>query len=119
VAAFHPESVGIFGLVSEMLRLSARMSEMRQLAKEGADLRVKADSFREPMAAAVNTTLDDAKGMSSASRPATEDPRAMESRGMRIDRLTRPVQAALLRHHPAGRAEHRHRFRPPGTSRME
>jgi len=86
------------------------MSEMRQLAKEGADLRVKADSFREPMPPPSHD-LDDAKGMSSASRPATEDPRAMESRGMRS--TGSPTSSSSSPSPPsAGRAEHRSSIPP-------
>src|SRR5439155_12754144 len=86
--SFHPESAGIFGLVREMLRVSGRMSEIKELANAAAELRQSNDHFREPMRDEIVTTMRTSEAAAAATEPASNDPREIESHGMQIDVLT-------------------------------
>src|SRR2546421_12036127 len=87
-ASFQPESVGIFGLVREITRLSNGMGEIDRLANDASDLRLKGDRFREPIRDEVINTMRLSNEAALSTQPAAQDPAAMEARGMHIDQLT-------------------------------
>jgi small-conductance mechanosensitive channel len=75
-STFHPESAGVFSLISEIFTLSSRMNELNAMANRADKLRQTVDGFRGPVRAELMDALHrgDALSTTSTTQPATDDP---------------------------------------------
>ena len=89
---FHPESAGMFSLVSEMLTLSSAMSQINSLADQALHLRETNDHLRGPIRQAVLNAMRQGDLATTATTAPATNPAAMQNHTQQINALATRVK---------------------------
>jgi len=94
---FRPESAGIFGLIGQMLALSRKMSELKDLAEQTKGLHDEDEKLRLPLRTQLLTALSRGDALSKAVE--SDDPQILAAQRQEIDALAerfKKLTAALV-----------------------
>ncbi|HSV16544.1 MAG TPA: hypothetical protein VLI90_19935, partial [Tepidisphaeraceae bacterium] len=97
----HPESSGVFTLISHMFTLSSRMHELKGFTEEAGKLRDHADAFRGPIRNDLVNAVHRGDAIAASTQP-VDDPQQLDAEREELNSLTARFKALAAAAVPLG-----------------